>query len=107
MTTVNQGLDAGNHIAVNSLRLNLQAIPNRREGRVGPARAAVHGDVLVQVCGQQTLLTVIQRSGKVRRLDVGVGSGCLDLFMLSVLSVHSVILFLLCHKSTSSPAGKL
>jgi hypothetical protein len=78
--TVDQSLDAGDDIAINSLGLDLETVRNGGEGRVSPAGAAVDRDVLVQVSSQQTLFTVVQRYRQILRLNVSVRLRCLQLF---------------------------
>ena len=80
MSAIDEGLDGWDHVAVLALGLDLEAISEGREGRVSPARAAVHGDMLVQVGGHEALLTVVQGGWEVLGFNVGVGLGGLNLF---------------------------
>jgi hypothetical protein len=65
MSAVDQGLDRGDDIAVNALGLDLEAVTNRGKGRMSPARAAVDGDMLVQVASKESLLTIVQRDWEI------------------------------------------
>jgi hypothetical protein len=73
MATVDEGLNRGNDVTVLTLGLDLETVSEGGEGGMRPARATVHGDVLIEVGSQQTLLTVIQGRGEVFVLDVGMG----------------------------------
>jgi hypothetical protein len=79
MSAVDKCLDGGDHIALLALGLDLKTITNGRKGGVSPARAAVHGDMLVQVSSEKSLLTVVERSRQILLLDVSMRLGSLHL----------------------------
>jgi hypothetical protein len=53
-TAIDEGLHSGNHITLLAVSENLDAISNARECSMCPARAAVLGDVLIEISGQET-----------------------------------------------------
>mmetsp|Transcript_14246 Transcript_14246/g.26663 ORF Transcript_14246/g.26663 Transcript_14246/m.26663 type:complete len:228 (-) Transcript_14246:57-740(-) len=74
ITAVDQSLNGRNDVALLALGLDLETVGNRGEGRMSPAGATVHRDVLVEVHGQQSSVAVVQRFGEVILAEVLVGS---------------------------------
>jgi len=74
VAAVNEGLDGRDDVSLLALGGDLDAVGDGRHGGVGPAAAAVHGDVLVQVGGQQTLGAVIKVLGEIVGEQVLVGT---------------------------------
>jgi hypothetical protein len=70
MPAVDECLHRGNHISVKTLGLDLESVRNRGERSMGPAGAAIHRNVLVEVSGQQAHGAVVQRLGKISHVEV-------------------------------------
>jgi hypothetical protein len=74
IAAVDQSLHRGDDVASLALGLNLDAIRNGGEGRVSPAGAAVHGDVLVEVHGKEACVAVVQGGRQILLFQVLVRS---------------------------------